>query len=84
MAPTISVLIDLPADHRFHDATLDAIRHAGDHLGRSIDVEVVTTDRIGSLHDGIVIGPGSPYRDPAAVEDVIRRARLAAVPLLAT
>lgn len=82
--PTVSLLIDLPADHRFHVATANAVRHAADHLGVEVRVEVAGTDRIGALGDGVVIGPGSPYRDPDAAEAAIRAARVEGRPLVAT
>ncbi len=48
MAHTVTVLIDLPPAQRFHVATVAALRHAGDHLGVELTVDVVTTDRIGA------------------------------------
>lgn len=84
MPPTITVLIDLPSTQRFHRATLDAIDHAAAQLGVAVDVNVVGTDAIGSLGDGVVIGPGSPYRDPLAAEAAIETAREKGLPLVAT
>ena len=82
--PTISVLMDLPPAARFHVATLAAISHACDAIGVDAVVRVVTTDAIGEIGDGVVIGPGSPYRDPRAAEEVIRAARERGVPLVGT
>src|SRR3954470_7459022 len=71
--PTITVLIDSPPTARFHFATLAALRHAidrrDDHASFAIDV--VHTDAIESLGDAVVIGPGAPYNDPRASEDVV-------------
>jgi hypothetical protein len=84
--PTITVLIDSPATAAYHVATIDALRHAIDarddrHL---FTIDVVNTDAIGKLGDAIVIGPGTPYNDPRAAEDVIADARERGVPLVAT
>lgn len=84
MSHTITLLIDSAPSARFHIATLDAIRHAADHRGIEVAVDVVNTDRVGELGDGIVIGPGAPYRDPAAAEEAIRTARLEGIPLVGT
>jgi len=88
MADTIMVVMDLPPAHRFHRATLDALEHAGAG-GAGRPVVVVTTDGIDPFRDlvgvaGVVIGPGSPYRDPDAAEAVIRTARVRGVPLVGT
>ena len=84
MSPTITVLMDLPPEQAYHRATVAALEHAADALGAAVDVHVVTTDAIGALGDGVVIGPGSPYRDPMAVESVIRQARERGLPLVGT
>ena len=84
MGPTITVLMDLPPEQAYHRATVAALGHAADALGVAVDVRVVTTDAIGALGHGVVIGPGSPYRDPMAVESVIRQARERGVPLVGT
>lgn len=81
---TITVLIDLPAAHAYHRATVDAIGHAADALGAGVSLDVVRTDALGPLGHGVVIGPGSPYRDPQAVESVIRAAREQGIPLVGT
>ena len=73
-APTINVLIDLPPDHDYHDAT---------------EIRIVPTASIGIemvRHPGsaVVVGPGSPYANPDAVHAVIRTARERGVPLVGT
>jgi pyruvate-formate lyase-activating enzyme len=80
---TITVLIDHPGEHRFHRATIDALHHA---IGYQADVRVdaVRTDAIAAIGHGVVVGPGSPYRDPRAAEDVIRQCRERGVPLVGT
>lgn len=81
------MLIDLPAEARYHGATVEALRHAIEAAGADCEIDVVHTDRIGdtsAIGDGVVIGPGSPYRDPSAAEAVIRQARERGVPLVGT
>jgi CTP synthase (UTP-ammonia lyase) len=83
----IALLIDLPRDARYFDATVEALRHAIDATGADCTIDVVRTDQIsepGAIGDGVVIGPGSPYRDPSAAEAVIRHARERGVPLVGT
>lgn len=83
----ITLLIDLSRDARYYDATVEALRHAIDTAGVECAIDVVRTDQIGdpsAIGDGVVIGPGSPYRDPSAAEAVIRHARERGVPLVGT
>jgi hypothetical protein len=84
MRPRCAVLIDLPPEQRFHHATIEALRHAINARAVDIDIEVRGTDQPGLLHDGVVIGPGSPYRRPEAAEAAIADARARGVPLVAT
>jgi CTP synthase (UTP-ammonia lyase) len=89
-AVVITVLIDLPADHRYHRATVAALGHASEVRGIPIDVRVATTDTIGDASriavagSGVIIGPGSPYRDPDAAHEVVRKARDRNIPLVGT
>jgi CTP synthase (UTP-ammonia lyase) len=89
-AVVINVLIDLPADHRYHRATLDALGHASDDRRIPIDVRIVPTDtirdasRIAAEGSAVIIGPGSPYRDQEAVHEVVRKARERNIPLVGT
>ncbi len=88
-APAITVLIDLPPEQAYHAATVAAIRHAASTLGVEPEVRVVTTDTIGPslIRDpgaAVVVGPGSPYRNPDAVHEVVRAARERGVPLVGT
>jgi len=86
----VSVLIDLPAGHRYHSTTLAALGHASDARGTPIEVRVVPTDSIRdaahlvSSSSAVIIGPGSPYRDPEAAHAVVREARERNVPLVGT
>ena len=86
----VTVLIDLPADHRFHIATLAALGHAAEGRGVPIVVRVVPTDTIrdaaavAGSGSAVVIGPGSPYRDPEAAHAVVREAREREIPLVGT
>jgi CTP synthase (UTP-ammonia lyase) len=85
----VCVVLDSPAADAYHVATLAALDHAADALSVNIATRVTPSDR---LRDGsavesnaaIVIGPGSPYRDPDAVLATIRCARERGVPLVGT
>jgi CTP synthase (UTP-ammonia lyase) len=89
-AVIVTVLIDLPADHRYHRATLAAVRHASEDRWIPIEVRVVPTDtirdasRAAAGSSAIIIGPGSPYRDPEAAHAVVREARERNIPLVGT
>lgn len=85
---TVTVLMDLPPERPYHQATLAALAHAAP-AGCAARTIVMPTDAIGgrtadALGDAVVVGPGSPYRDPEAVLDVIGSARERGVPLLGT
>jgi CTP synthase (UTP-ammonia lyase) len=86
----VTVLIDLPASHRFHRATLAALGHASEERGVPIEIRVMPTDTIrdasgvASVTSAIVIGPGSPYHDPEAAHAVVREARERGIPLVGT
>jgi CTP synthase (UTP-ammonia lyase) len=86
----VTVLIDLPPDNLHHTATLAALRHASEHASVSIEIRVVPTDMIDDTDlitapgSAVVVGPGSPYRDPEAVHAVVRAARERGVPLVGT
>jgi len=86
----VLLLIDLPADHRYHLATLPALRHASDASGIPVEVRVVPTDTIrdpshvADAASAVIVGPGSPYRNPDAAHEVVRRARERNLPLVGT
>src|SRR5258708_33847335 len=81
MRPLVKVLIDLPADHPYHRATLATLGHASEHRRIPIEVQVVPTDtirdaaRLATDGSAVNIGPGSPHRAPDAPNAVGRRAR---------
>lgn len=88
MTARISVLLDSPPSAPYHRATLAALDHA---LGDAADVtvRVVRTPMIDEAFlrdpgDGVWIGPGSPYDEPMAADELIRTARQRGLPLLAT
>jgi len=89
-AVVVTVLIDLPASHRFHRATLAALGHASEERGIPIEIRVMPTDTIRdassvvAVTSAIVIGPGSPYRDPEAAHAIVREARERDIPLVGT
>ena len=85
----VALLIDLLPAARYHNATVAALGHAAEVLGSSLDLVVRTTDAVDfdfDLNgvDGVVIGPGSPYRDEATVWALVRSARERGVPLVGT
>ena len=85
----ISLLIDLPPAHRYHAATVAAIDHASKMLEVRVDVRVVPTDTIDAelIADpgsAVLVGPGSPYRNPEAVLEIVRNAREKGIPLVGT
>ena len=84
MSRSITVLMDLPTDNASHRFTVDALRHAIAALDAPADVQIVPTDAITALGDGVVVGPGSPYRDPSAAEQAIQTAREKGIPLVGT
>jgi CTP synthase (UTP-ammonia lyase) len=85
----VLLLIDQPASAPYHQATVDAINHAARAGGTAVELQVSHTDQAAWAEDlrgidGVVIGPGSPYRDEAAVWAVVRSAREHGVPLVGT
>ncbi|MFN8223138.1 MAG: hypothetical protein U0R50_07860 [Gaiellales bacterium] len=81
---TVTVLIDLPAGDPAYAFTLAGLGHALAARGLDVAPAFTRTDEIGELGRGVVVAPGSPYRDPAAAEAVIERCRLDGTPLLGT
>jgi CTP synthase (UTP-ammonia lyase) len=85
----IAVVLDSDPTHPYHVATLAAIEHASIALSLSVETRVIPSDTLtdsGAVESyaAVVIGPGSPYRDPDAVLATIRAARERSVPLVGT
>ena len=82
----VALLMDAPLSRSYAAATIEALDHAAAALGCSLDLRHLATDAAGDAleSDGVVIGPGSPYRDEQAVWDVVRSARERGVPLVGT
>ena len=82
--------MDLPSNHRYHAATVEALRDASDHANLPIEIRVVGTnsitdaDEVARPGSAVIIGPGSPYLDQDAAHAVVRRARERGVPLVGT
>ena len=87
MTTAITLVIDVPAGDRYHDATVRALHAAADEGGTEIDLAIVRspeiTERVGSP-DGVWIGPCSPYDDMEAVVALIRRCREEGIPTIST
>jgi CTP synthase (UTP-ammonia lyase) len=84
MSRVVTVLMDLPESNDSHRYTVSALEHAIAWSGAAVTFEVVRTDSHPRLADGVVIGPGSPYRDPTAAEAAIQTAREKGLPLVGT
>ena len=85
----LTVVLDSPPTTNYHVATVEALRHAVDQARADIEIQVVRTPSIDSAFlaspgDAVLIGPGSPYDEPFAAEEVIRTAREQGLPLVAT
>ncbi|MBI2761298.1 MAG: CTP synthase [Chloroflexi bacterium] len=89
-ATRIGIAGDYNADNPTHTATDAALAHAAAHLSLAIEARWLPTDEIvgpdgGQLLaecDGVLISPGSPYRNMAGALRAIRYAREADVPLI--
>lgn len=85
--PTISVVFDLPEANAGYRFTVDALAHAAAAVDGDVAVEVIrSADLAGGRApgDGVLLGPGSPYEAPAAVESLATKARREGVPLVGT
>jgi len=87
----IGIVGDYDAGYAPHIATTGAIRHAAAARGVTVEVEWVPTDSIAeappsrlSHLGGLIIAPGSPYRDMTGAISAIRFAREHDIPLLGT
>jgi CTP synthase (UTP-ammonia lyase) len=89
ISSVISVLIDLPSEQRYSAATVAALEHAAQSLGAPAEIRVVPTEMIdhrlvADPGAAVVVGPGSPYRNPDGVLEVVRSARENGIPLVGT
>ena len=73
-----------PSDNDSFRYTVDALDHAIPRLPLMSRCASCAPTRSTRLGNGVVIGPGSPYRDAAAAEEVIRTAREKGIPLVGT
>ena len=85
----VSVILDSALTQPYHVATLAALAHAAEALSVTLDIRVTPSDTLDSgapveSYAAIVVGPGSPYRNPEAVLATIRAARERGVPLVGT
>jgi CTP synthase (UTP-ammonia lyase) len=80
----VTVLIDLPIDDPAYVFTIEGLGHALAARDPGLELAVTRTDEIGELGRGVLVAPGSPYRDPAAAEHAVERCRLDGTPLLGT
>ena len=85
----LNAVLDSPPTARYHVATVEALRHVINHAHADIEIQVARTPGIDSAFlaspgDAVLIGPGSPYDEPFAAEELIRTAREQGLPLVAT
>jgi CTP synthase (UTP-ammonia lyase) len=84
----IAVLIDLPETQPYFVATLAELEHAATASALDVHTLVIRTDTLDEQSvrraAAVVVGPGSPYREPDAVYDAIRSAREQGIPLVGT
>jgi CTP synthase (UTP-ammonia lyase) len=88
MPVTVAIAGEFNAAFPPHPATDDALRHAADALGLDLDANWISTsavdDRVVRDHHGLLVAPGSPYRDIARTLQAIRCAREQHIPCLGT
>src|SRR4249919_1886483 len=80
----VTVLIDLPIDDPAYVFTIEGLGHALAARRAGLELIVARTDELDELGRGVLVAPGSPYREPAAAERAIERCRLDGTPLLGT
>jgi CTP synthase (UTP-ammonia lyase) len=86
----VNLLIDYAPEHPYHRASVAALQDAASQARLPVEIRIVPTDtiddvdRLTAAGSAVFIGPGTPYRNPDAANDVIRAARERGVPLVAT
>ena len=86
---SVNLLLDIGPQSQYGAATIAALEHAAGAVRAPIDIRVITTDSItpeliANPDAAVVVGPGSPYRAPDLVHEVVRSARERGVPLVGT
>lgn len=87
----LAIIGDFKPDNSTHTATNEALEHAADHAGISLDFVWIPTEEIDknfnkivALYDAFLIAPGSPYNDMKAVLRIIQYTRVNGRPTLGT
>lgn len=86
----IGIIGDFNPDYPSHIATNEAINHAGDALGISVDVQWLPTKALEKQpapleqFDALWCSPGSPYQSMAGALKAIRFAREKDYPFIGT
>jgi CTP synthase (UTP-ammonia lyase) len=87
-SPRIALLGEYTPTFPPHAATDTAIRHSCAHLGADVHAEWVSTsaidDTLFERYSGILVAPGSPYKDMERTLGAIRYAREKQIPCLGT
>ena len=89
---SFGVVGDYNPANETHLATTAAIKHAAARAGVAAEVSWIPTDELRAgdelaarlAHDGLVISPGSPYRNMDGALAAIENARLRSIPVLGT
>lgn len=84
----VAVILDRAAAGPYAHATVAALDHAAPALATAVEATVLASTDLAEFGEqgwsGVVVGPGSPYRDPEAVLGVVRTARERGLPLVGT
>lgn len=85
---SVAILADYRPDFAPHWSTDAALVHSANALGLILESEWIATDEIEPSifdeYDGILVAPGSPYRDMNKTLQAIRQARENRIPCLGT
>lgn len=87
----LAIIGDFKPDNSTHTGTNQALQHAAQYAGISLDFKWIPTDNIDGIfneiiavYDAFLIAPGSPYKDMKAVLRIIQYARMHGRPVLGT